>query len=282
MPKDFNKLKHLIKNKHKLDENGKRKLLHALRLYKEIQDPMMLEGNLLDPSSWSPEETEALKFIGMAFGVGALGSIAGRLTRDLRKKLVEKSKLLKAGQIKLDQFREYVKSLLSTDITLREDDETNGGEERNVVAKTFDTKSDFDSYVNQRRGIEMTPQEQQSILNYKEAKPTQQDKFFVKYETTDDFGNNTTTVIKKLKEGNQFCWTAFAKHETAEEEGKPEGSEEGGLKEQAPAPTNQPQEQPQEDEITVDDPIRITKSITFVDETEGAKILSDFLRKLEI
>lgn len=210
MPKDFSKLKHLIKNKNRLDESGKKKLLHALRLYKEIQEPMMLE------------------------------------------------------------------------------DDEQSGEERNVIAKTFDTKADFDSYVNQRRGIEMTPQEQQSILNYKEAKATQQDKFFVKYETTDDFGNNNTTVIKKLKEGNQFCWTAFSKHETAAEEGQPEGSEEGSLKEAAPmaatpsTPSNQPQQPQEDDEVTVDDPIRITKTITFVDETEGAKILGDFLRKLEL
>lgn len=202
------KLKHFMKMRESLDENGKRKLLHALRLYKEIQEPMNLE----------------------------------------------------------------------------EDEETSG-EERNVIAKTFDTKADFDSYANQRRGIEMTPMEQQSILNYKEAKPTQQDRFFVKYETTDDFGNNTTTIIKKLKEGNQFCWTAFSKHETAEEEGQPEGSkEESPLKEadQPPMANNNQQQQPEEDEVTVDDPIRITKTITFIDETEGAKILSDFLRKLEI
>ena len=205
MPKDFSKLKRLIKNKDTLNESEKKKLLRALQLYKEIQEPMMLEYD-------------------------------------------EQS-----------------------------------GEERNVVAKTFDTKSDFDSYVHQRRGIEMTPQEQQSILNFKEAKPTQQDKFFVKYETTDNFNNNSTTVIKKLKEGNQFCWTAFSKHETAEEEGNPESGED--LKEAAPISTTPtiPSNQPQEDaEVTVDDTIRITKTITFVDETEGAKILGDFLRKLEL
>lgn len=176
--------------------------------------------------------------------------------------------------------------------------------ERNVVAKTFDTQSDFDSYVNQHRGIEMTPKEQQAILGYKNAKPTQQDKFFVKYETTDGFGNNTTTVIKKLKEGNQFCFTAFSKHETAEEEGQPEDGTEGApegsekeepeLKELAP-PTNNPakppvaqpqsnpqQQTPQDDEVTVNDPIRITKTITFLSDIEGANILGDFLRKLDI
>ena len=139
---------------------------------------------------------------------------------------------------------------------------------RNVVAKKFDTQGDFDSYVNQRRGIEMTEKEQQAILtedtqpeqnditvndpiritksitfiedtdgadvladliealSLQKSKPTQQDKFFIKYEVSDDLGNNTTTVIKKLKEGNQFCWTAFSKYQSAGEEGKPEGSEE--------------------------------------------------------
>lgn len=140
--------------------------------------------------------------------------------------------------------------------------------ERNPIAKTFDTKSDFESYVAQRRGIQMTPKELQSIQNYSQARPTQQDAFAVKYETTDDFGNNQTTVIKKHKEGNQFCWTAFSKHETA--------AEEGGVDDQS-------QDQLGEnEEFVVDDPIRITKSITFVDDTEGSNILADFLQKLDL
>lgn len=151
--------------------------------------------------------------------------------------------------------------------------------EPKVIAKTFDTNSDFDSYVNQRRGIEMTPKERQTIvvmteglgdpvqqqqqqsgnepskdemtiddkirvqksitfvdetqgadilasflaeLELDKQKPTSGDKFFLKYEVTDSFGKNSTTVIKKLKEGSQFCWTAFSKYEDAEEEGHPE------------------------------------------------------------
>jgi len=167
--------------------------------------------------------------------------------------------------------------------------------ERNVIAKTFDTKADFDSYVNQRRGIEITPKEQQAIVGHNRAKPTQQDKFFVKYEKTDDFGNNDTTVIKKLKDGKQFCWTAFSKHETSEEEGNPAGTpgtevgepEEPVTKEAASAPTvpstpsTMPSE-PQDDEITVDDPIRITKTITFMNDTEGANVMADLLRELDL
>ena len=174
--------------------------------------------------------------------------------------------------------------------------------EPKVVSNTFDTKADFDSYVNQRRGIEMTSKELQSVsvmtehtmpigtpqqphpqppiqqqppqqnqpqqpqpkqkhnapqkdekdvtaddkirvqksqtfvdeiqgadilsnflaeIGLASEKPTSGDKFHMKYKLTDDFGNNTTTVIKKLKEGNQFCWTAFSKYESPEEEGDP-------------------------------------------------------------
>lgn len=143
--------------------------------------------------------------------------------------------------------------------------------ERNVIAKTFDTKSDFDSYVNQHRGIEFTPKEQQAVINYKNAQPTHQDKYFVKYETTDDFGTNDTTVIKKLKEGGQFCWTAFAKHERADAEVEPEGATEPVQEQDA-----------SEDELTVNDPIRITKSITFANDVDGANVLGDFLRKLDL
>lgn len=209
----------------------------------------------------------------------------------------------------LEQKKKVLKLLYSmkegniggeTDITnadnLVAEDEFTGAteQERNVIAKTFDTKADFDSYTNQRRGIEMTPKEQQAVLTYKDATPTQKDRFFIKYETTDDFGNNATTIIKKLKEGNnQFCWTAFSKHETAEEEGKPEGTEEPSLNEQEPPQNNsQPQQnnnnqnlpptKPEDDEVVVDDPIRITKTITFVNDTEGSNILADFLRKLEL
>ena len=216
---------------------------------------------------------------------------------------VQKLKELKS-KMSEDQKRRLLKTLKAlkeggnvggeTDITnadnLVAEDEFTAAEkpERNVIAKTFDTKADFDSYVNQRRGIEITPRELQSLvteeipgataqsstqpipsqpsannggeeittvndpiriiksitftdeneganiladlilkLGLQKEKPTQRDRFFVKFETTDAFGNNTTVVIKKLKEGTQFCWTAFSKHETAEEEGTPEGSEEG-------------------------------------------------------
>lgn len=147
--------------------------------------------------------------------------------------------------------------------------------EPKVIAKTFDTNSDFDSYVNQRRGIEMTPKEMTAIANYRDAQPTRQDRFFVQFETTDGFGNNETTIIKKLKEGGQFCWTAFTKNENAEDKTGKEKMQEQG--------EDQGKDQGQsEDEMTVDDPIRISKSLTFTDETQGADILANFIVALDI
>lgn len=145
-------------------------------------------------------------------------------------------------------------------------------QETNIIAKTFDTKADFDSYVNQFRGIQMTPKEQQSIIGYKNSKPVAQDKFFVKYETSDNFGNNNTTVIKKLREGSQFCWTALSKNEPADS--NPEKSLNKGEIES--------DNQSKNSGVTVLDTIRITKTITFVDDIDGANILGDFLRKLEV
>ena len=173
------------------------------------------------------------------------------------------------------------------------------------------TTADFDSYTNQRRGIEMTPKEQQAILNFTKAKPTKRDKFFVEYETTDAFGNNTTTIIKKLRDGGQYVWTAFAKHESSEDKEIPTSGEEkeapskpdlSKLKEAAPIPSmptkpSQPTkpvstkpapvkpapiEKPEDEEVVVDDPIRITKTVPFVDDIEGSDTLADLLNKLDV
>jgi hypothetical protein len=144
-------------------------------------------------------------------------------------------------------------------------------EGKNVVAKTFDTNGDFDSYVAQNRGIEITGKEQQAILGFKDLKPTQQTKFFIKYESADEFGNNTTLVIKKQREGNQFCWTAFSKNESAQEKPEPVG-----------AMAEQDATGMDTDDMTVEDPIRISKSITFSDDMAGSEILGDFLRQLDL
>jgi len=148
--------------------------------------------------------------------------------------------------------------------------------EPKTIAKTMVTNADFDSYINQRRGIEFTPKELQAVYNYLHARPSQQDKFFVKYETTDGFGNNETTVIKKWKENNQFVWIAFTKHEAAEEsnsevEKKAEAQSQG-----------MDSAKSSNGEMTIDDQIHISKTIPFIDDTQGANILSNFLSALDL
>lgn len=182
--------------------------------------------------------------------------LKSKMSEDQKKKLLTSLQKLREGLVNEDEYT-------GTGVA--------SGHEPKVVAKTFDTNADFDSYVNQRRGIEMTPKEQQAVGNYRDAKPTQQDRFFVRFETTDDFGNNETTVVKKLKEGGQFCWTAFTKTQNAEDEAKPEGGDDKEMNEAG-----------EQGEMTVDDPMRITKSITFTDETQGADILANFLTALDI
>ena len=217
----------------------------------------------------------------------------------MRDKLsVEQKRRLLVGLHKLKEGYAGTTDISNADnLQVNEDEFTsNLRPEPKVIAKTFDTEADFDSYVKQRRGIEMTPKEIQAVsvmseqtmpmatpqqpaqppvqqqpqqnqpapantstqqnpeddvtaddkirvqksqtfmddiqgadilsnfladVGLAKEKPTRSDKFHMEYELTDDFGNNTTTVIKKLKEGNQFCWTAFSKYESPEEEGNP-------------------------------------------------------------
>lgn len=161
---------------------------------------------------------------------------------------------------------------------------------QNVIAKKFTTSADFDTYVAQHRGLEILPQEKQAVSNYDKADPTEVTDFYIKYENTDDFSNNNTTIIKKLKEQNMLCWTAFSKNQSAsniseaEEPTQPQQGQPLSSKPTAkPAPA-QPEQQPepQEDSQTLKDTIEIIKSLTFSDETTGSKILSDFLIKLDI
>lgn len=180
--------------------------------------------------------------------------------------------------------------------------------ERSVVSKTFPVDGDFDPYVNQNRGIQFAPKEADAIRNFRKVStPTMQTPFMVKFESTDDFGNNTTTVIKKYKQGNQFVFTAFTKHDNSniEAEPKPEANPQSNpvqpktpnLQGQHPklqnvsgkmnpmsAKPSQPSQPPlkEADENAISKKIIVTKTITFSDEINGSNILSDFLRKLDL
>jgi hypothetical protein len=129
--------------------------------------------------------------------------------------------------------------------------------DQNPVAKTFTQNGNFEEYVNRFSGLELKPKEMESINNYSESKPTKVDKFSIRYESTDDFSNNTISVIKKLREGNDLVFTIF----------------QSATQEQS---TDNPEQQKQENNIIVN------KSVSFKDEIEGGKILADLLQKLEI
>jgi hypothetical protein len=127
----------------------------------------------------------------------------------------------------------------------------------NPIAKTFKQQGNFEQYIQRFSGLELKPKEIESIINYINAKPTKMDKFSVRYEGTDDFNNNTITVIKKLREGNDLVFTVF--QVTTQQ--TPESGKEAT---------------PTENEIIVN------KSRAFRDEIEGGKILADLLQKLKI
>lgn len=177
-------------------------------------------------------------------------------------------------------------------------------QERNVISKTFKTEGNYNAFVNQNRGIQFSPKEMEAITNFKNMlEPTALDPFMVRFETTDDFGNNSTTTIKKFKQGNQFVFTSFSSHDQINEpekeepeqpqmpQGKgmtpPTGKPAPGKPTATPAvkppqggkgglPPLKEANEPNPNEIIV------TKTITFSDEIQGADILADFLRKIDL
>ena len=159
-----------------------------------------------------------------------------------------------------------------------------------VISKKFDTKAEFNTYIAQHRGLEILPQEKQAILNYTEVKPSELNRFFIKYETTDNFSNNNTTIVKKLKDGNQFCWTAFSKNENPEAKSNPPEppTDNNTSQQQIQIPTQSTQSSSGKDQLeesndqSSNNTIEIIKSIPFTTEIDGSKVLSDFLIKLDI
>lgn len=133
--------------------------------------------------------------------------------------------------------------------------------EQNPIAKTFKQSGKFEEYIGKFSGLELKPKEIESITNYTNAKPTKMDKFLVRYESTDDFNNNSITVIKKLREGNDLVFTTF--------QSSTQSDQSGG-------------ETPEKDEKSGDDGIIVSKSRSFRTDIEGGKLLSDILQKLEI
>jgi len=174
-------------------------------------------------------------------------------------------------------------------------------EETNPVAKKFTVQQPFERYVKRYIGQPFSPKELEALDSYTEQKPTKIERTEIRYETTDDFQNSTTTIIKKMKDGVEFSYNAFSKYtkvEPKEEEpppgeeppiGEPEStdSEPGGkinlppMEESDTTPPNKPVATPPPTEDESDD-VTITKSILFKDDIKGAAILAEFLKKLDL
>ena len=145
----------------------------------------------------------------------------------------------------------------------------------NPIAKEFTKSGIYDQYIQKFVGLPFSQKELETIGNYTDVKPSKIDKSQVRYESSDQFNNNTTTIIKKLRDGSQFSYTAFTKYTQTKPQEEPEAqpSQPGQVPNQTPIvqPVG-----PQPEDIIV------AKSISFADDINGSKILADFLRKLDL
>jgi len=145
----------------------------------------------------------------------------------------------------------------------------------NVIASTKTFHGDFNDTLKMYRGFEFTPKENQAIQNF-EIKPVAHDRFKVQYSKSDDFTNNSTIVVKKLREPTgKFVYTALVKVRGGEDLPKESPTETPPQKPEGKQPA-----QPQLREIETDvegDEIKIIKSIP-IDDQEGSEILTNFLQ----
>lgn len=140
-----------------------------------------------------------------------------------------------------------------------------------VVASTKTAHGDFDQTLKMYRGFEFTPKENQAIQNFDEAQPSVHDKFKVQYSKSDDFTNNSTIVVKKLRQPDgKFVYTALVKVRGGEEAEAPE--EPAGAPPEGEAP---PAQAPMKE--AAGDEIKIIKSVP-IDGMGGEEILTNFLQ----
>lgn len=145
--------------------------------------------------------------------------------------------------------------------------------EINPIAKTFNQTAKFEEYIKKFQGLPISPKEMEAVNNFKGVKPTKIERNQIRFETTDTFNNSTTVVVKKLREGSQFVFTAFTKFSQT----KPEEPEEQPVDPNAPPEP----EEPEVPEGEMDD-IVVTKSASFNDDIKGGAILAEFLKKLDL
>lgn len=168
-----------------------------------------------------------------------------------------------------------------------------GEDQDNVVADTFTKQGDFDMIVKQFRGVQLTPKEKSAAMNFDidltEGVTPEVNDFGVTVKTSDDFGNNTTAVVKKLQQGNKFVWVAFLDNSNANDDEMPDQMAEDAMQSFDPPPVAKPTDnsrgniEPEDPdaELPGEDKVVIKKSIEFADDTEGADILIKFLNQMD-
>jgi hypothetical protein len=98
----------------------------------------------------------------------------------------------------------------------------------NAVTTEFNVEGKFEEYVRRFMGQRLLDKELEAVNTFQDVKPTKISSNEIRYESTDSFKNSTVTIIKKLKEGGSFVFTAFTKYSKAE---KPENQQQpqGGM-----------------------------------------------------
>jgi hypothetical protein len=141
-------------------------------------------------------------------------------------------------------------------------------EEDNPIAKSFIINDDFDTYIKRFQSYPFSDKELEAVDNFnkfsKKSPNVINSNKEIKYDTTDEFGNNTSIVIEKLKENNQYVYTAFEKESSSNDSSSPSGE------------NNEAGKNNTKNKIT------ITKSILFTDDIRGGEILLQFLKNLDI
>ncbi len=100
--------------------------------------------------------------------------------------------------------------------------------ETDVIVKEFNVEGKFEEYVKRFLGQRLSEKEMEAINTFQEIKPTKIENNQIRYETTDEFKNSTTTIIKKLREGADFVYVAFTKYSKTEKPGDQQQQGMGG------------------------------------------------------
>ena len=195
---------------------------------------------------------------------------------------------------------------IQSPIPLREGDE--GENSIEAVADQWPEQKDWAVYIRSYVGQPLSDMELNALDTFKKQggkPPTTLARTEIWYKGVDKMGKSTTSVIKKMKDSNQFSYLACQLQDkqkdptSSQSQGMNAGDESNNelpsLEEadgMAPDPSNNDESDPtsgetsyqqKEKEIESEkENIIVTKSILFKDDIKGAAILIEFLKKLNL